>query len=668
MFSYAKVSVLYVSQKYGDKNFTGIHYENDRTFNGPLPSLELAFTKVSQMRRAGYNQAVTIKILDEEYNFTSTLEVLAAKDGVVSRPTLNTNENIGDVIIEPFGTEKVNFVGGKRLQSFQDDEFNGCKCWSVEIEEVKNGDWVFSDLYVNGKHANKTRFPREGYFYPEQVERTGPGSHSGITWFLTETGDIPADATDIQGAMVRFCHYWIEEQLEIADYNFETRKCTFNGKTRMTVSTSRTGPAAMPYCIENLACAFGREGDFYLDKQTGKLYYMPRQGEEKENAVIYAPMVKTLIDFDAEKTISGICFKNIRFAYTKGDHYFQNREGEIVGSDPQCVPSLHAAVEFQNAAYCGFENCEFFALGGHGVKMKKGCHHIRIENSTFQDLGCGGVVISGGAIDEPAETWTHDITVKGCELTRLGRRYTGACGILLQHGYDCEFSDNEIHDFYYSGICLGWVWGYKPSVTCRNRVYKNHIYDLGKGVLSDMGGVYTLGKQNGTIISYNVIHDIKSRAYGGWGLYADEGSSNIVYEYNVCYDVSSDCFRQHYGASNVVRNNVFTGAGNSLIKGSHNEGGVGIIAYNNVLIPGDRPVYNCWPLYFETDKNMILTNGKSLDMVMIGEEKFDLERVRSDLGWDIHSVVKEYAEEELESLTSGEIAEKLGIKPIEAFK
>jgi hypothetical protein len=53
------------------------------------------------------------------------------------------------------------------------------------------------------------------------------------------------------------------------------------------------------------------------------------------------------------------------------------------------------------------------------------------------------------------------------------------------------------------------------------------------------------------------VHDVTAYLYGGWGIHADEGSSNLDVENNVIYNATSGGYDQYYGNLNRVQNNIF---------------------------------------------------------------------------------------------------------------
>ncbi len=54
-----------------------------------------------------------------------------------------------------------------------------------------------------------------------------------------------------------------------------------------------------------------------------------------------------------------------------------------------------------------------------------------------------------------------------------------------------------------------------------------------------MGGVYLTGEAPGTVVDHNLIHDVHAFNYGAWGLYADEGTSNVSWTNNILFTL---CF------------------------------------------------------------------------------------------------------------------------------
>ena len=249
--------------------------------------------------------------------------------------------------------------------------------------------------------------------------------------------------------------------------------------------------------------------------------------------------------------------------------------------------------------------------------------------------------------------------------------------MLLKNTFGNIVSHNEISDLYYTGISLGWVWGYKSTVSRDNIIEYNHIYDLGKGVLSDMGGIYMLGRQQGTIIRNNIVHDVKSKHYGGWGIYTDEGSSYITVENNICYNLSCNCYHQHYGASNTVRNNIFVKAGETPIKFSKNEMHVGIIFERNIVVADGKCIYKLgcdeddWgftQVIASHDNILFDTKRKEIKIVKIGAKEFDFETAQKVFSIEDNSIIADPDFTDPDSfdfsVPDNSPAHKIGFKPI----
>ena len=152
--------------------------------------------------------------------------------------------------------------------------------------------------------------------------------------------------------------------------------------------------------------------------------------------------------------------------------------------------------------------------------------------------------------------------ISDCTIADCGITLPSAIGIWLGQTSQNLISHNDIHGLWYTGISIGWTWGYGNSLARQHHrtqsrpPYRNSSRWRGADPQRH-GAIYTLGKEPGTIIRNNYFHDIAALRYGGWGIYFDEGSTDILAENNLVYRTTHGGFHQHYGENNIVRNNIF---------------------------------------------------------------------------------------------------------------
>jgi len=200
------------------------------------------------------------------------------------------------------------------------------------------------------------------------------------------------------------------------------------------------------------------------------------------------------------------------------------------------------------------------------------------------DVGAGGVRVGETVVRTNEFDSTHHNAITDNHMHDLGIVFPPAVGVLILQSAHNRVAHNHIHDLYYTAVSVGWTWGYRDSPCHDNVIEFNHMHDIGMGLLSDMGAVYTLGPQPGTVVRNNLIHDVTSLTYGGWGLYTDEGSTGIVLENNVVYRCKSAGFHQHYGRENVVRNNIFAFNKENQLMRSREEEHTSFFFTNNIVM------------------------------------------------------------------------------------
>ena len=317
------------------------------------------------------------------------------------------------------------------------------------------------------------------------------------------------------------------------------------------------------------------------------------------------------------------------------------------GSAGQADADVSGVIFLKGARNCAIENCRIANTGWYAIDLGDGCMGNRIVGNEMFDLGGGGVKLNGAAHEDHAcKLWTGNNQVTDNHIHSCGRVFFAATGIHAMHTFGNELSHNHIHDLFYTGISCGWCWGVRDSICRENKIQYNHIHDLGHGMLSDMGGIYTLGVQPGTVLRGNLIHDVEKLNYGAWCIYPDEGSSHVLIENNVCYSTNGEIFHQHYGRENIVRNNIFAfGADAMAAHGRVDYDHKAFTFTRNIFISDGAPMfkagYGCQleDRNHESDLNLFWdVSGAEPVFARNDGTKIDLAAWRA-LGHDRHAVV-----------------------------
>lgn len=537
-------------------------------------TIEKALQQAREARRLDKATDICLRLESGTYNLNQP---------IIIRPEDNGTRIVAD--------GKVVISGGVKVSGWKKEG----KYYVATVPDFNGRPLEFRQMWVNGKKAVRARDVDdfEDMFRIRNIDKA------------KEIVYVPTAAVKkIKGARYAemvLHEMWCVANLRIKDIKIQSDSAavTFH-QPESHVHFMHPWPSPMvttdghnsPFYLTNAKELLDKEGEWYLDARTSKLYYIPRKGEDMKTAEVIVPAVETLLKVEGtpDTPVKDVTFEGITFSYAtwmrpsvsghaplqagmymieayklrpkmdrpNGDHKLDN-QGWV--GRPASAVSLNCA-ENVSFSKCTFEHNASTGLDYH-LYIKGGS----VDRCTFRDIGGNGI-LAGSFGPESHEAHLPyapadgriictGLSITNNLITDVTNEDWGCVGIGAGFVKDIKICDNEISDVSYTGISMGWGWNQQVCSMSNNLVSGNLIYHYAKHMY-DTAGIYTLGSQPHSFIENNVVRDIYTPTYvhdpNHWFyLYTDEGSSYITVRNN--WTPTEKYLKNANGPGNTWENN-----------------------------------------------------------------------------------------------------------------
>ncbi|MBK6854878.1 MAG: right-handed parallel beta-helix repeat-containing protein [Burkholderiales bacterium] len=519
--------------------------------------------------------AVRVQLAPGNYVLGTPLEFTSDDGGTADAPVIYEAQQAGTAVIS----------GGVELTRRMVAKGGGPVVFAVPSDDaVERGG---GQLFVNGRRATLARQPdsEQTWFVQAAAPQAGePAGRQGAEAFKAASADFAwlrrLSEADRKRAIVHVYHAWTTSQHRIAALPAADDTLLITPRAKWPFLSQ--GGASQRYFVENVEAALDAGGEWLRERDDVR--YIPRGDDRIASLKAVLPQQDRLVVIQGERDrpVQHLRLKGLAFAHAR----HLTPPGGFV--EDQAATTIGAAIEVNHARHFVLEDCRISATGGWGVWLRASVRNSAVRRCTLTDLGAGGIKV-GLEKQAPGDaSATGDNEIFANRIDHTGLVFPGAPALWIGQSWDNRITRNTIHDTTYTGISAGWSWGYAEPTSGRNVISGNLLYNIGRRSLADLGGIYTLGRSPGTVVSKNIIRAVRGYSdygAGAWGIYADEGSSDMIVEGNVVIGTDSGGFRLHYGKNIRVKGNLFAQADDEEVHVARADAGTNLLVEENVLAP-----------------------------------------------------------------------------------
>jgi parallel beta-helix repeat protein len=479
------------------------------------------------------NQKDKEVIISGSINVPQTLVKKVTNSSILSRVNAKTQNNLYEIDL---GEIKANDIGHIQSTGFR----RPYKPTPVE-------------LILNNKPQQVARFPNDNEMLLEKViDKNGK--------FICSNSRI-SNWTDANDAWINgtFFYGWADDMLPIKEINSKDQTIT---TAEGTMFSFDGGKAYQKWYIFNLLSEIDLNGEYYIDRTTGKLYFFSEIPAQEFTSIEISYLKVPLLSLKGCTNISveGIIFENSRGLGI----YFENGENNrLLNCTIRNIGEVGVSmglgiVPFQNYVHnaTGTPTSELIGslyehLYDNPAFNREGGFNNGIENCKIYACGMGGIVMGGGDRISLKAAGNYVKYTEICDINRLAKTYKGAVNV---DGVGNIIENNYIHDVKQVAIYING----------NDHIIKGNFIEEVCTDAEDMGAIY-IGRDPssiGHIISNNYLKNIspENDAHRIAGIYLDDGMVGIDIENNFFENVGNSEFGAifiHGGHAIKIENNIF---------------------------------------------------------------------------------------------------------------